>query len=93
MARQSMREYGNTAASDAVEAHAKEQGAARAAHTGDKKFIQKAIKRPGALHEKLHVPEGQKIPAAKVEKAAHSKNKLLAEEARFDENVLSKTKK
>jgi hypothetical protein len=28
----------------------------------------------GALHRALHVPEGKKIPAAKMAKAAHSKN-------------------
>ena len=36
------------------------------------KWIQKAIKHPGSLHRALHVPQGQKIPAAKMEKAAHS---------------------
>lgn len=41
-----------------------------------KKWIQKAIKHPGALHEQLHVPAGKKIPAAKLEKSAHSKGKL-----------------
>lgn len=30
------------------------------------KWIQKAIKHPGALREKLHVPEGKKIPATKL---------------------------
>ena len=39
-----------------------------------KKWIQKAIKRPGALHKKLGVPEGQKIPAKKLAKAAKSDN-------------------
>ena len=40
-----------------------------------KKWIQKAIKHPGALHEELHVPKGKKIPKAKLEKAAHDKGK------------------
>ena len=31
------------------------------------KWIQKAIKRPGALHKALGVPQGQKIPASKLE--------------------------
>ena len=31
------------------------------------KWIAKAIKRPGALREKLGVKEGQKIPASKLE--------------------------
>lgn len=28
----------------------------------------------GALHKKLGVPQGEKIPAEKLEKAAHSEN-------------------
>jgi hypothetical protein len=39
----------------------------------EKKWIQKAIKHPGALHEELHVPKGKKIPKAKLEKAAKHK--------------------
>lgn len=31
-----------------------------------KKWIQKAIKRPGALHRRLGIPEGEKIPAEKL---------------------------
>lgn len=38
------------------------------------KFIQKAIKHPGALHKTLHVKEGEKIPESKLKKAEHSKN-------------------
>jgi hypothetical protein len=30
------------------------------------KWIQKAIKKPGALHKSLGVPEGKKIPAGKL---------------------------
>lgn len=37
---------------------------------GDKKWIQKAIKHPGALHKELKVPEGKKIPAKKLAAAA-----------------------
>ena len=37
-------------------------------------FIQKAIKHPGALRKELHVKEGEKIPASKLNKAAHSNN-------------------
>lgn len=36
----------------------------------DKKWIQKAIKKPGALHKELGVPEGKKIPAKKLAAAA-----------------------
>lgn len=35
-------------------------------------WIKGAIKHPGALHRELGVPEGQKIPAKKMAKAAHS---------------------
>jgi hypothetical protein len=45
-------------------------------------FIKAAIKRPGALHRALGVPQGQKIPAAKVAKAAHAPGRL-GQEARF----------
>lgn len=45
------------------------------------KWIQGAIKHPGALHKSLGVPQGQKIPAAKIEKASHSSNPTLAKRA------------
>lgn len=41
-----------------------------------KKWIQKAIKHPGALHRELGVPQGEKIPASKLAKAAKSGGKL-----------------
>ena len=44
-------------------------------------WIQEATKNKGALHRKLHVPKGEKIPAKKLEKAAHSKNPTLRKEA------------
>lgn len=34
------------------------------------KWIQKAIKHPGALRRELHVPKGKKIPAKKLNAAA-----------------------
>ena len=40
------------------------------------KWIQKAIKNPGALHKELGVPEGKKIPAKKLAKAAKAGGKL-----------------
>lgn len=46
-----------------------------------KMWIQKAIKRPGALHKALGVPEGEKIPTAKIKKAEHSKNPTLRKQA------------
>ncbi len=39
-------------------------------------FIQKAIKKPGALHEQLGVPKGKKIPAKKLNAAAKKGGKL-----------------
>ena len=36
--------------------------------TEDKDWIQKAIKRPGALHKKLGVPKGKKIPKGLINK-------------------------
>lgn len=40
----------------------------------DEHWIAGAVKNRGGLHRSLEVPEGQKIPAAKVEAATHSKN-------------------
>jgi hypothetical protein len=40
-------------------------------------WIKGAIKKPGALHRALGVPEGQKIPAKKMAKAAKSSNPLM----------------
>jgi hypothetical protein len=40
------------------------------------KWIAKAIKHRGALHKELHVPEGKKIPAKKLDKAAKASGKL-----------------
>lgn len=42
-----------------------------------KKFIQGAIKKPGALHRALGVPESKKIPDSKMAKAAKSKSPLM----------------
>lgn len=53
-----------------------------------KMWVQGAIKHPGALHKELHVPEGKKIPAKKLNKAAHSSNPTLRKRA-----VLAKTLK
>ena len=45
------------------------------------KWISGAIKHKGALHSKLGVPQGEKIPAKKLNKALHSKNPTLRKEA------------
>lgn len=39
-----------------------------------KKWIQSAIKHPGALRKTLKVKKGEKIPESKLNKAEHSKN-------------------
>ncbi len=39
-----------------------------------KNWIAGAVKHKGALHRELGVPEGEKIPAKKMAKAAKSKN-------------------
>ena len=53
----------------------------------DKKWIQKAIKKPGALHKTLGVKKGEKIPEAKLKKAEHSKNPTTAKRARLAETL------
>lgn len=40
----------------------------------------------GLLHKDLGVPEGEKIPAAKIEKAKHSDNPKIRKRATFAEN-------
>lgn len=46
-----------------------------------KDWIQKAVKKPGGLHQSLHIPKGQKIPETKIEKAAHAKSPLVRKRA------------
>jgi len=60
----------------------------------EEKWIQKAIKRPGALHKKLGVPQGKKIPASALDKASHASG-TLGREARLAKTLkrLSKHKK
>lgn len=41
-----------------------------------KKWIQKAIKRPGALHRALGIPQGKPIPKSKLIEAAKKKGWL-----------------
>lgn len=48
-----------------------------------KRWIQKAVKHPGALRKSLGVKKGDKIPEKKLEKAEHSKNKTTAKRARL----------
>lgn len=51
-----------------------------------KKWIQKAIKHPGALHKSLGVPMGQKIPAKKLAKAAGASG-TLGKQARLAQTL------
>lgn len=51
-----------------------------------KKFIQKAIQNPGALHKQLHVAQGKKIPAKKLAAAA-KKGGILGKRARLAETL------
>jgi hypothetical protein len=41
-----------------------------------KKWIQKAIKKPGALRRQLGAKKGKKIPLSKIRKAAKKKGKI-----------------
>jgi hypothetical protein len=50
------------------------------------KWIQKAIKKPGALHKELGVPEGKKIPAKKLASAAKKSGKV-GQRARLAETL------
>ena len=65
----------------------------KAALTGKKdggeaggKWIQKAIKKPGALHKQLGVPKGEKIPEKKLE-AAEKKGGKLGKRAHLAETL------
>lgn len=58
-----------------------------------KKWIQEAIKHPGALHKKLKVAKGKKIPMSKIKKAEHSKNPSLRKEANLAETLKGLRKK
>lgn len=50
-------------------------------------WIAGAIKKPGALHRSLGVPEGTPIPASKLDKAAHSDNPTLRRRAILAETL------
>lgn len=57
-----------------------------------KKWIQGAIKHKGALHEDLHVPEGKKIPAKKLN-AAIKKGGKVAKRANLAKTLKKMNKK
>lgn len=50
-------------------------------------WVAGAIKHKGALHRDLGIPEGQKIPAAKLEAATHSSNPKIARRAELAETM------
>lgn len=54
-----------------------------------KKWIDSAIKKPGALHKTLGVPMDKKIPAGKLKSALHSRNPLTKERANLAKNLRS----
>lgn len=53
---------------------------------GGKLDISKAIKKPGALHAQLGVPQGKKIPAKTLASAAKAPGKL-GQRARFAQTL------
>jgi hypothetical protein len=57
-----------------------------------KKWIAEATKNKGGLHRALNVPEGKKIPAKKMAKAAHSSNPKVRKEVALAK-TLSKMRK
>lgn len=52
-----------------------------------KMWIQKMHMKKGALHKALHVPKGENIPEAKLEKAEHSRNPRLRKRAQVVETL------
>ena len=54
-----------------------------------KNWIAGATKNKGALHHALHVPEGEKIPAKKLEKAEHSDNPVIKRRANLAKTLAS----
>lgn len=51
------------------------------------KWISKMHMKKGALHKEMGIKEGEKIPEAKLEKAAHSKNPTLKKRAVLAETL------
>lgn len=58
-----------------------------------KKWIQGAIKKPGALHKSLGIPQGKKIPVSKLKKAERSKNPTTRKRAVLAETLKKMHKK
>lgn len=58
-----------------------------------KKWIAGAVKNKGALHKKLGVPVGKKIPEKKLEKASHSKSEKVRKEVQLAKTLKKMHKK
>lgn len=52
-----------------------------------KNWIKNAIKKPGALHKELGIPEGKKIPKKTLTKAEKSSNLTLRKRAVLAETL------
>lgn len=60
------------------------------------KFIQKALSKKGSrgkLHRELGVPEGEKIPEKKMQKASHSKSAKIRKQVAFAKTLEKLRKK
>lgn len=55
--------------------------------TEKKMWIAEATKNKGALHKKLGVKQGEKIPESKIKKAEHSKSPKLRKEANLADTL------
>ena len=56
-------------------------------NVSDGHWIEHANVKKGALHKALGIPQGQKIPESRLEKAEHSRNPHMRKMANFAENV------
>lgn len=61
--------------------------------TTKKKWIQKAIKHPGALHKALGISAGKSIPAKKLAKAAKSSNPVMRKRVALAKTLKKMSKK
>lgn len=50
-------------------------------------WIRGATQNKGGLHHSLGIPEGKKIPEARLEKAEHSANPLIRKQANLAETL------
>lgn len=54
---------------------------------GKEKWIQGLHMKKNALHKELKIPEGKKIPEAKIKKAEHSDNPTLRKRANLADTL------